>query len=80
MLEVDRVVALPLLHGPQLAGAPAESDYGFIPVDVHGRVKGLQNVYAAGDSTNFPIKQGGLATQQADAVASHLGLAAGRRC
>ena len=29
----------------------------------------LPGVYAAGDGTNFPIKQGGLATQQADAVA-----------
>jgi sulfide:quinone oxidoreductase len=72
MLEVDRVVALPLLRGPQLAGVPGETDYGFIVVDVHGRVKGLQDVYAAGDATNFPIKQGGLATQQADAVAHHL--------
>ncbi len=72
MLEVDRVVALPLVRGPQLAGVPGESDYGFIAVDVHGRVKGLRHVYAAGDATNFPIKQGGLATQQADAVAHHL--------
>ena len=31
----------------------------------------LDGVYAAGDATNFPIKQGGLATQQADAVAEH---------
>ena len=42
---------------------------GFVPVDAHGRVRGLRGVYAAGDGTNFPIKQGGLATQQADAVA-----------
>jgi sulfide:quinone oxidoreductase len=72
VLQVDAVVALPLLRGPQLPGLPVESDYGFITVDVHGRVKGLDDVYAAGDATNFPIKQGGLATQQADAVAHHL--------
>jgi sulfide:quinone oxidoreductase len=72
MLEVDRVVALPLIRGPQLAGVPAEADYGFISTDGHGRVEGMQDVYAAGDATDFPIKQGGLATQQADAVARHL--------
>ena len=45
-------------------GVPSEPNFGFIPVDHHGRVDGLDGVYAAGDATNFPIKQGGLATQQ----------------
>ena len=40
-----------------------------MPVDAHGQVKGLSNVYAAGDGTSYPLKQGGLAAQQADAVA-----------
>ncbi len=71
-LDVDRVVALPLIRGPKLEGVPVEPDYGFIPVDPHGRVKGLNDVYAAGDATDFPIKQGGLATQQADAVAEDI--------
>ena len=35
-------------------------------------MKGVEDVYAAGDGTNFPIKQGGLGTQQADAVAEHI--------
>ena len=35
-------------------------------------VEGLEAVYAAGDATNFRVKQGGLAAQQADAVAEHL--------
>jgi sulfide:quinone oxidoreductase len=65
---VDRVVSLPTLEGPRIPGVPADQD-GFIPVDDHGRVAGLDGVYAAGDGTAFPIKQGGLATQQADAVA-----------
>ena len=34
------------------------------------RVKGLDDVFAAGDATAFPIKQGGLAAQQADAAAA----------
>ena len=29
-------------------------------------------MYAAGDGTDFPVKQGGLATQQADAAAEHI--------
>lgn len=72
MVPVDRVVALPLVRGRDLEGVPAEPEYGFIPVDRHGRVTGLEHVYAAGDATDFPIKQGGLAAQQADAVAEHI--------
>jgi sulfide:quinone oxidoreductase len=64
-------VALPGMEGPRIDGLPADEG-GFIPVDDHGRVKGVEDVYAAGDGTNFPIKQGGLGTQQADAVAAHL--------
>jgi len=67
-IDADRIVALPTLDGPRLDGVPADGG-GFIPVDPHGRVPSLPGVYAAGDGTNFPIKQGGLATQQADAVA-----------
>jgi sulfide:quinone oxidoreductase len=75
-IEVDRVVALPTLDGPDLWGVPADAA-GFIPVDRHGRVPGLTGVYAAGDGTTFPIKQGGLATQQADAVAETIAAAVG---
>jgi sulfide:quinone oxidoreductase len=66
--RADRVVALPRLLGPRLRGLPSDDD-GFIPTDDHGLVEGLANVYAAGDVTAYPVKQGGLATQQADAVA-----------
>ena len=66
-VPADRVVALPLL-GRRLAGLPHDQD-GFIPADAHGRVEGLDDVYAAGDATAYPIKQGGLAAQQADAAA-----------
>jgi sulfide:quinone oxidoreductase len=40
-------------------------------------VRGLDHVYAAGDTTNFPLKQGGLAAQQADAVAEAIAASAG---
>ena len=72
VVPVDGAVALPLLRGPELEGVPAEPEYGFVPVDRHGRVTALPHVYAAGDATDFPIKQGGLAAQQADAVAEHV--------
>jgi sulfide:quinone oxidoreductase len=65
---VDRVITLPLLDGPMVPGVPHDQ-HGFIPVDAHGCVAGLDDVYAAGDVTAFPLKQGGLAAQQADAVA-----------
>ena len=68
-LYVDRVITLPILEGPSLPGLPHDR-HGFIPVDSHGRVRGVVDVYAAGDVTTFPLKQGGLAAQQADAVAA----------
>lgn len=70
-VAADHVIALPALEGPRISGLPCD-DGGFIPVDAHGRVSGLRDVYAAGDATTFPLKQGGLATQQADAVAEGL--------
>ena len=75
-IEVNRVVSLPRLEGLQIPGVPVDVA-GFVPVDAHGRVAGLQRVYAAGDGTAFPIKQGGLATQQADAVAETIAAAVG---
>ncbi len=75
-LFVDRVITLPRLEGPRLPGLPHDQ-HGFIPVDAHGRVSGFDHVYAAGDVTTFPLKQGGLAAQQADAVASAIAAEAG---
>ncbi len=67
-IPADRVVSLPRLAGPFLPGLPHDAE-GFIPTDLHGLVNGQADVYAAGDATGFPIKQGGVATQQADAAA-----------
>jgi sulfide:quinone oxidoreductase len=67
-LYVNRVITLPVLDGPWLAGIPHDQQ-GFIQVDRYGRVHGVDDVYAAGDVTSFPLKQGGLAAQQADSVA-----------
>ncbi len=70
-LDADCIVALPRLDGPAIPGLPA-NERGFIPIDEHARVQGLDDVYAAGDGTTFPIKHGGLGTEQADAVAEDI--------
>jgi len=75
-LRPERVVALPLLEGSQITGVPADP-HGFIAVDENGAVFGLSGVYAAGDVTSYPIKHGGLASQQADAVAAAIAARAG---
>lgn len=72
----DRLISLPLLAGRRVAGLPAD-DEGFLPVDLRGRVAGTDRVWAAGDGADFPIKQAGLATQQADAAARSIASAAG---
>jgi sulfide:quinone oxidoreductase len=75
-LSVDRIVTQPRLVGPRLRGIPAGRD-GFIHTDAHGRLPGLAGVFAAGDATAFPVKQGGLAAQQADAVAETIAASLG---
>jgi sulfide:quinone oxidoreductase len=75
-LAADAAIALPRLKGPRIEGIPQTVD-GFIPVDGHAHVVGLEDVYAAGDVTSFPVKQGGIAAQQADVAASGIAAAAG---
>lgn len=75
-LRADRVVSVPRLRGVPLAGVPQDADF-FIRTDSHLRVEGLTDVYAAGDITTFPLKQGGLAAQQADAAAEAIAARAG---
>lgn len=74
--RADRVVTIPVLRGPRIDGLPHDAN-GFIPIDAHGSVRGVPDVYAAGDATDYPIKQGGLATQQADAIAELIAARAG---
>lgn len=75
-IEADAVLSLPRMEGRRIGGIPFDLA-GFIPVDDHGRVRGMPHAYAAGDATTFPVKQGGVATQQADvaaeAIAAELG-------
>jgi sulfide:quinone oxidoreductase len=75
-LRVDRVIALPELYGPPVRGIPL-GEHGFIRVDPHGRVPGVEHVYATGDATDFPVKYGGIAADQADVAAQAIAALAG---
>jgi sulfide:quinone oxidoreductase len=72
-VQADAAVALPRLVGPAVSGLPHDGA-GFVPTDTEGRVPGTVDVYAAGDATQFRPKQGGLAAQQADAVAAAIAI------
>lgn len=76
IVAADRAVALPRLEGPRLHGILHDSS-GFIPTDRHGQVSDEIDVWAAGDATGFPLKQGGIAAQQADAAAEAIAARAG---
>ena len=75
-LQADRLIVMPELFGPAVRGLPA-GEHGFIPTGPDGRVAGVERVYAAGDATDFPVKQGGLAAQQADGAAAAVAALAG---
>ena len=68
-LEVDRIVTLPRLQGPAIPGLPADHE-GFL---VHRRPRprpGRRRRLRRRRHHAFPIKQGGIACQQADAAAA----------
>jgi len=75
-VEADAVISMPRFEGRPPDGVPHDGE-GFVGVDEHGGVVGLERVYAIGDVTTFPVKQGALATQQADTVAEAIAAAAG---
>lgn len=75
-VEADAVLTLPRMEGRRIRGIP-HGDDGFVDVDEHGRVVGMERVYAAGDVSSHPFKQGAFATQQADTVAEAVAAAAG---
>jgi sulfide:quinone oxidoreductase len=75
-IEMDAVITLPRLEGRRIGGIPHDED-GFLAVDGHGRVAGLERVYAAGDVSSLLFKQGVFSTQQADTVAEAIAAATG---
>ncbi|MGK2954053.1 MAG: FAD-dependent oxidoreductase [Solirubrobacterales bacterium] len=74
-IEADLVVTLPLLTGHRIQGLPFD-EQGFIHVDDFGQIEQHDREFAAGDVTSFPVKFGGLATEQADVVAATIAAAA----
>jgi sulfide:quinone oxidoreductase len=75
-IAVGQMISLPVLEGPNLSGVPMDAE-GFIPIDDHAQVPGVDDVYSAGDGTNFPIKHGGIGTEQADAAAEQIAASLG---
>ena len=76
-LDSERIVALPRIEGHAIRGVPGAHG-GFIPIDAGCRVVGMgEHVFAAGDATDFPVKQGGLGAQQADVAAAGIAALAG---
>ncbi|HET7051427.1 MAG TPA: FAD-dependent oxidoreductase [Solirubrobacteraceae bacterium] len=68
-VEAQRIVTLPRITGPALAGIPAGTRW-FVPIDDRCVVTNAGGrVFAAGDATDFPVKHGGIAAQQADTAA-----------
>jgi len=78
-VPADVVISLPTIRGPRVRGLP-RTPMGFVDADTDGRVRGEQRVFVAGDAGPFPVKQAGLACQQADraaaAICRDLGLSA----
>ena len=77
-LEFDRVLAMAAVDGPRISGLPRDSE-GFLPVDEFGRVSGAPGIWAAGEVTSYPVRQPGLAAQQARVVAASIAREAGAK-
>jgi sulfide:quinone oxidoreductase len=75
-LAVERVVAVPRVLGPGIAGLPADEE-GFVRAGDDARVAGCSRIWAAGDGVASPIKFGGLATHQARCAATAIARLAG---
>lgn len=75
-VRVDAAWAAPRLVARTQAGVPRDA-HGFVPVDGAGRVTGFIDLFAAGDMTISPAKQGGVAAQQAAAAAQAIAALAG---
>ncbi len=75
-LEADRILTLPGLSGPALAGVPADVG-GFVLAGPDGLVTGTDSLYAIGDAVAGVIPSGGLAALAAGRLGATLARAAG---
>jgi NADPH-dependent 2,4-dienoyl-CoA reductase/sulfur reductase-like enzyme len=77
-VSAQRVLTLPTIIGPNVAGVPGDARLRFIPIDDRCRVPdSAGRLFAAGDATPSAVKHGGLAAQQADVAASGIAYLAG---
>lgn len=74
----DQLIAMPRLVPRAPEGVPTGAD-GFVPTQAAQLITGTTNIYAVGDMTDFPVKQGGLASAQARAAVSAIEARLGSR-
>jgi sulfide:quinone oxidoreductase len=76
-VHADRIVSLPRIIGPAVKGIAAGTRW-FVPINDWCVVPETEGrVFAAGDATDFPVKQGGIGAQQADTAAAGIAYIAG---
>lgn len=76
--DVDRLLHLPFLAGPGIAGTPQDAD-GFVVVDDAGQVAGAEGrAWGAGDGTTNGRGHGGIAAHQAVVCAQGIAAEFGR--
>ena len=69
-LRPDQIITLPRITGPNVRGIAGHAIDRFLHIDEHCRVVGAGGrIFAAGDATHLPVKQGGVGAQQADTAA-----------
>lgn len=56
-IALDAAIALPTLTGPAVLGIPRDA-LGFAPVDEHGRVRGVSDIFAVGDMASPRSRNG----------------------
>lgn len=81
--EFDRLISLPTVIGPVIAGVPTDAA-GFVEIDADLRVCGSERILAAGRCLAAALEHSALSARQADAAvaaiaASHYGPGKGRR-
>ena len=72
----DRLISLPTVHGPALAGVATDAA-GFVEVDDTLRVCGSERVWAAGTAIATGLEHSALSARQADAAIAAMAAAAG---
>ena len=76
-VEAEWIVTLPKIAGRAIRGIPAGARW-FVPIDEWCVVRFTDGrVFAAGDATDFLVKQGGIGAQQADTAAAGIAHIAG---